>query len=309
MPTPIQQDEEDVVRYSDSPAAPLAPPVASPPNVRTQQPVPAALPGSLNGSPAPVISQAVGQLNAGQPVTALPHQDWSLQQATAFNAKLDAFDQQAKHARIAADQAARDAHLFEQMSRVAKSTKDIEIALQQQDVMGFRNAVASGMPGYQALQRFPRAATSPLVAAMHAAQPVAQPTWVPQSGDVPAHFTTASGQVHFPPRVPVLKSTDPTAAQEISALRARAALKEQQFIVANPKKGSPEEKAFLQALTDIDKRLEELSSGGSKQVPTTSPRGTSAPAARIRVKRKSDGKVFTYPGAAADVPSTYEVLP
>ncbi len=198
MPTPIQQDEEDVVRYYDSPAAPLAPPIAQAPYNSTVQAPPVASPGNVTGSPAPVIDAAVGQLNAGQPVTALPHQDWSLQQATAFNAKLDAFDQQAKHARIAADQAARDAHLFDQMSRVAKSTKDIEIALQQQDVMGFRNAVASGTPGYQALQRFPRAATSPLVAAMHAAQPVAPPTFGKSPGG--AEYMQDSHGVHFTPR-------------------------------------------------------------------------------------------------------------
>jgi multidrug efflux pump subunit AcrA (membrane-fusion protein) len=41
-----------------------------------------------------------------------------------------------------------------------------------------------------------------------------------------------------------------------------------------------------------------------------SPTPSNAPAARIRVRRKSDGKTFTYPGAAADVPTDrYEVLP
>lgn len=125
-----------------------------------------------------VIGEASDQISAGQPVTALPRQNDTFQSQQAWIARMDEFDRQAKAARQAANQSARDAAMLDQMGRVAKSTKDIEVAMQSQDVMGFRNAVAGGAAPFMALQRFPRAASSPLVAAMKAAEAPFTPTEV-----------------------------------------------------------------------------------------------------------------------------------
>ncbi len=165
-------------------------------------PAPGAPPAPANvtgTTPWSVIGQAADQLNAGQPVTALPHQSWSPAEAQAFSARLDAFDQQAKAAVIARDQAARDARMLDQLARVAHSTKDIAVAMQQQDEIGFRNAVAGGMPSLQALQQFPRAASAPLVAAARASQTPAATTWVPPTAGTPGYVLDPRGNPHFPP--------------------------------------------------------------------------------------------------------------
>lgn len=174
---------------------------------------PGFVPG-VSQTPDVVIEAASNQISAGQPVTALPRQSWDFNQQQAWIARMDEFDRQARVARIARDQAARDAQLLDQMSRVAKSTKDIEVAMQAQDVMGFRNAVASGTPAIQALQRFPRAATSPLVAAMRTGQ---QATWVPGvQGGAPGHFQLPSGGVTIPPVSLSPRADMPTVAQPVT---------------------------------------------------------------------------------------------
>jgi len=211
-----EQDEEDVARYyGDAPA------VTMPPLIYGTGEAPA-IPVNANvapgyseqfGSPAPVIKAAVAQLNAGQPVTALPRVSFSYDQQQAWLARMDEFDRQAKAARMAADQAARDAQLLDQMSRVAKSTKDIEVALRAQDEIGFRNAVAGGTPPLQAFQRYPRAASAPLVSAVRDAQ---QPSWVAATGNAPGHFVTRAGGVAFPP-VSMSEHPDmPTVAQPVT---------------------------------------------------------------------------------------------
>jgi len=162
------------------------------------------------GSPAPVIQAAVDQINDRLPVTALPSVSFSYDQQQAWLARMDEFDKQAKAARMAAQQAARDAQLLDQMSRVAKSTKDIEVALQQQDVIGFRNAVAGGVPPLQAFQRFPRAASAPLVSASIAAS-APKPSWVaPTAAGAPGYVLDPRGVPHFPPGMePQMEITPP----------------------------------------------------------------------------------------------------
>ncbi len=144
----------------------------------------------------PQIQAAVGQLNAGQPVTALPIQEWSLDQQRAWNDKLTQYDRQAAATKLAAEQAARDAAMLDQMSRVAKSTKDIEVAMQQVDIHRFQSDLANGVPAWQAAQRSPRVLTSPLVSMINAQ---VQPRFVPPSGQEPAHYVTRAGGISYPP--------------------------------------------------------------------------------------------------------------
>ncbi len=287
------------------------------------------MPGNVQGDRFATdaeIGQAVEQLDAGQPVTALPRQDWSFQQAQAFNAKLDAFDQQAKAARAASEQAGRDAAMLDQMSRVAKSTKDIEIALRTQDEIGFRNSVASGVPPVQALTRFPRAASSPLVRMIESQQ----------QAPAPAEVTLPSGQkgvrsgVHgerftFAPAVKVEKEFQPR----------EASLSDGTKIVFNPATGAfrlltvkGEEKpmtasqlvAIANALPSKDPNAKAIFSflsnkatnqlSGATAPAAGKPAAPAAAAAATRVRRKSDGKPFNYRGNPADIPrDQYDVLP
>jgi hypothetical protein len=158
-------------------AAPAAAPTAMAiPGRRT-------IPGQM-GATEPEINAAVGQLNAGQPVTALPIQAWSLDQQRAWNDKLTQYDRQAAATKMAAEQAARDAAMLDQMSRVAKSTKDIEVAMQQVDVNGFTRWVGNGGNPVVGLTHFPRAATAPLVAAMKEMTPAPPPKLVNLPGGI-----------------------------------------------------------------------------------------------------------------------------
>ncbi len=293
----------------------------------------------------PQIQAAVGQLNAGQPVTALPIQAWSLDQQRAWNDKLTQYDRQAAVTQQAAEQAARDAAMLEQMSRVAKSTKDIEVAMQQVDIHRFQSDLANGVPAWQAAQRSPRVLTSPLVASI---QNQVQPSFVPGGGAEPPHFVTRSGGVAFAPAhttqpqhklgdlVPVpdpttgellgnVVATGPTTGhfekakesaltvpQQALVERTRATVLQNQLREADTATFTDEKareaykKSKRDALEDVNQRLERLN-----QPKVAAPKGTNAaPTTRIRVRRKSDGKVFTYPGVAADVPTDrYDVLP
>jgi len=189
---PVQQDDEDVVHYGDlsesikqyGPPPTLQPAPAPPPDQSSGVPgvnAPYTAPGFVPGAsqtPDWVIGNAAGQLSAGQPVTALPKQDWSYQQQQAAVARLDQYDQQAKAAAQARDQAARDARMYDQMMRVARSTKDIEIARRSIDVMGLQNDIARGVPIHEAVSRHPMALGSSYGGAVKATAPVVPPAVV-----------------------------------------------------------------------------------------------------------------------------------
>jgi hypothetical protein len=293
MPTSIQQDEEDVARYGDS----YAPPVAAPPSyISTAQAV--APPLSPSGSPPAVIDAAVAQLNAGQPVTALPRQSWDFQQQQAWVARMNAFDEQAKAARIARDAAARDAQMLDQMARVAKSTKDIQVALQQQDAQGFMNWVAGGGNPVQGLLRFPRAATSPVVSAARLNQP-APVTPAPQEVTLPSGQRGVRAgrygeQFHYEPKPPASGTLDAATRKEIDLLsREKATLdKEMSSGSWQAKAGLPEyaseQDAAKSRHTFITKRLGELLPGAYPPSPAPA-RGTNAPT-RTAVRNPKTGK-------------------
>ncbi len=125
------------------------------------------------------IGAAVGQLNAGQPVTALPRQEWSPAQGQSFAAKLDEFDRQAKVARAAAQQAAIDAQMLNQMSLVAKSAKDIEIQRRNIDVMRATARIRAGENPVNVMMDTPGlfSTGAGYAAAVRAGTPAAPPTF------------------------------------------------------------------------------------------------------------------------------------
>ncbi len=107
-------------------------------------------------TPWSAIDAAHQQLSAGQPVTALPKQPIDFSQQPHI-ARLQELDGHAKAAQLAAEQAGRDADMYEQMSRVARSTKDIEIARHSIDVMGLQRDIQNGVPIHEAVARHPMA--------------------------------------------------------------------------------------------------------------------------------------------------------
>ncbi len=292
------------------------------------------------------IGAAVGQLNAGQPVTALPRQEWSPQQGQAFAAKLDEFDRQAKVARAAAQQAAIDAQMLNQMSMVAKSTKDIEIARRNIDVMGLQRDIQNGVPIHEAVSRHPMGLGSGFAGALRATAPVAPPTfgktpsgaeYIQDPRGVP-HFTPGTGQGPAHALGSVVPVNDPVsgaplghviatgpntgrfekaatgdlnASQQVAVQRARITAINAQLANAYTITDTKVRDKFIAdksaELNDVSKTLTDMPK--PKIVPPAGMGGTNA-TSRIRVRRKSDSKMFTYPGTAADVPTDrYEVLP
>ncbi len=177
MPIVAPQLDEDLSGYPEGGQAP----VVAPPSVAGPAVVPPGRLGNQYSSEQASdaeIGVAVGQLNAGQPVTALPRQEWSPAQAQSFAVRLDQFDQQAKAARIASDQAAMDAKMLDQMSRVAKSAKDIEIQRRTIDMMALQSALGKATTPQEeraALMRFgPNALGGGFAGALKATAPTVQ---------------------------------------------------------------------------------------------------------------------------------------
>lgn len=166
-------------------------------------------------TPWSVIEAASNQISAGQPVTALPRQEWSAEQGQSFAARLNAFDQQAKAAKDAAQQAAIDARMLDQMSRVAKSAKDIEIARRSIDVMALQRDIQNGVPIHQAVQRHPMALGSGFAGALRASEPAPVPTKLELPGMPPA--VQIGRNVQFPPAPPIsLMQPEARTAQPIT---------------------------------------------------------------------------------------------
>jgi len=101
-----------------------------------------------------------------------------------YQARMQELDRQAKAARLAAEQAAQDAQMMMQMSRVAKSTKDIEIARRSIDMMGLQRDIQSGVPIHEAISRWPNALGSGYGAALRATAPE-QKTPAPEVVNLP----------------------------------------------------------------------------------------------------------------------------
>ncbi len=68
----------------------------------------------------------------------------------------------------------------------------------------------------------------------------------------------------------------------------------------------------VERLAEVNQRIGELNPyvGGQGAAPTPAATPAAQPAGKpVRLRRKSDGRTFTYGGNAADVPAEYEVLP
>src|SRR5216683_4799469 len=86
-------------------------------------------PSHLQGEPAvPIPDQPPGaEVPANQPFR-LPSGVVAFRETQEHHDRLQQLDQQAQSARAARDQSARDTQMLDMMMRVARSTKDIEIA-------------------------------------------------------------------------------------------------------------------------------------------------------------------------------------
>jgi len=143
-----------------------------------------ASPGHLPGEPAIPLPQGPPDPSAGpanQPYQ-MPSGAWALRTTQDHHDRLQALDQQARSARVARDNAARDAQMLDMMMRVAKSTKDIEIAKRSIDVMGLQNDIQNGVPIHQAVARHPMALGSGFGSTLKAVTPV--PKFTPTSTTV-----------------------------------------------------------------------------------------------------------------------------
>ncbi len=295
------------------------------------------------------IGATVGQLNAGQPVTALPRQEWSPQQGQTFAAKLDEFDRQAKAARIAAQQAAIDAQMLNQMSMVAKSTKDIEIARRNIDVMGLQRDIQNGVPIHEAVSRHPMGLGSGFAGALRATAPQGKSTWVNAvPGGAPGHFELPSGGVSVPPSSamgggeplstqaePITdpsgrvlgyraatgprtgtvldRATAPGGVSKADSVRLAAIAREESSLRTDIRKYGTSS-SFETQRTDAINRLGELDLQRRKILVGPPKPKIVAPKSMsggaVKLRRKADGAEFNYRGSAADVPKDqYDILP
>ena len=111
--------------------------------------------------------------------------------------------------------------MFDMMIRVARSTKDIEIAKRSIDVMGLQRDIQNGVPIHEAVARHPMALGSGFGAALKNTAPVEKSEWVAPSEDgPPGHFMDQRGMPHFPP-APSVINMPPTARQGQSVTDAQ----------------------------------------------------------------------------------------
>ncbi len=242
MPDYTDEDQE----YPGNPSRDLA---AEPPPEEAMARAPITAPGVVNrGVVNPGNWVYASSRYADQPTVQFPDQPPSQgpfpygvnrfdlpNGVTAFHVSEDyrqkQFDlaKEAQAARIASEHAAQDAQMFQQMSRVAMSLKDISEARRQIDIMGLQRDIQNGIPIHEAVARHPMGLGAGYGNALRASAPVGQtryvaptggapgyvvdprgtphfppntekPTWVPETADVPGHYETRGGAVHFPPK-------------------------------------------------------------------------------------------------------------
>jgi len=117
-------------------------------------------------------------------------------------------DRQQAAARLARDQAVKDAQMLDQMMRVARSTKDIEVARQQIDMQGLQRELNQlgpmATPQQQAtiIARHPISAShlgAGYAAALKATVPTPETRYVAPTGGAPGYVLDPRGVPHFPP--------------------------------------------------------------------------------------------------------------
>ncbi len=197
-------------------------------------------------TPWSAIQAASNQISAGQPVTALPKEAISYSQQPHIE-RLQQLDNAAQNAQLAAEQAGRDADMYDQMSRVARSVKDITIARHAIDVMGLQNDIQNGVPIHEAVTRHPTALGGGFGGAFKATMPVAPTKWIPPSAGAPGFVMDPRGTPHFPPGMeqPMAKPTVEDLGQGIQGVR----ISPQHYQITNKPAPAPKEGS----LTDIQK--------------------------------------------------------
>jgi hypothetical protein len=117
-------------------------------------------------------------------------------------------DRQSAAARLARDQAVKDAQMLDQMMRVARSTKDIEVARQQIDMQGLQRELNQlgpmATPQQQAaiISRHPISAShlgAGYAAALKAQVTMPETRYVAPTGGAPGYVMDPRGVPHFPP--------------------------------------------------------------------------------------------------------------
>ena len=216
---PWEQDVGGIDSPDSVTAAPVAPvaPVASVNVPRGTGPNDTygyayASPGHLPGEqaiPMPTGPPDPSSGPADQPYQ-MPSGVWALRTTQQHHDRLQQLDQQAAGAKVARDNAARDAQMLDMMMRVAKSTKDIEIAKHSIDVMGLQNDIQRGVPIHEAVARHPMALGSSFGSTLKATAPTPATSWVPPSGGAPGYVMDPRGTPHFPTE-PSVASRPPTA--------------------------------------------------------------------------------------------------
>lgn len=140
-------------------------------------------PGHLPGEPeVPMPTGTPGPETPANQRFTLPSGVVGYRETIGHHDRLQQLDRQAKAAKDAAEQAARDAQMFGMMVRVARSTKDIEIAKRSIDVMGLQNDIQRGVPVHEAVARHPMALGGGYGSALKAVTP--PPTFNPRQTTV-----------------------------------------------------------------------------------------------------------------------------
>lgn len=172
-------------------------------------------PSHLEGEPAvPIPAEPPGLEIPANRATRLPSGVVAYRETVGHHNRMQELDRQAAAARQAAQQAAIDARMLDQMSRVAKSTKDIEIARRSIAVSAFQrdfnDLTSKGVPVaqalYQSTARNPMAFGSGFGTALRAATPA--PQFNPREVQVGPNklVETAPNRFSFPPSTASLEN-------------------------------------------------------------------------------------------------------
>lgn len=172
-------------------------------------------PGRLPGEPAvPIPDLPPGLEIPANRATRLPSGVVAYRETVGHHNRMQELDRQSAAARQAAQQAVIDARMLDQMSRVAKSTKDIEIARRSIAVSAFQrdfnDLTSKGVPVaqalYQATARNPLAFGSGFGTALRTTTPATQ--FNPREVQVGPNklVETAPNRFSFPPSTASLEN-------------------------------------------------------------------------------------------------------
>ena len=154
-----------------------------------------------NEPPVPRPTQAQLEALPANTLTDVPTGGWAYRETVPHHERLMQLDMEAQKAQQAAQFAAQDAQMFAQMSRVARSVKDIEIAKREIDYGIAQRRISNGEPPHQVFASMPGlfGSGAGYAAAVNATKPTPAPTIVPPSGSTPGYIQDPRGVPHFFP--------------------------------------------------------------------------------------------------------------